>query len=312
MNTQLGSKYPIVAMAMNRVSDIPLAFAVNDAGGIPSLSVFNYYIDTHTWDSSLLEKDLKAYKEKYNEVNILLSLGVDQILDPNIQRLILDYRIKFIELVPDSGKELLIQFPNITEADINQRNRDTKTIVNLIRQQGSLVFVKMLSKNDIIDHEFLFDGVILKGPNGAGRVSNIEHSLEDLFASIQASYPNLLIIVSGGISTSEQVKFYIDRGALAVGIGTLLAASVESKVSLETKQKIIEASKDDVGSLTRGAHQNALVFNELEKDSFNNTRGMMIGMRNPTQGHIFVGRGIENVTAILPVSDIIQRLVQEL
>ena len=37
----LGSKYPIIAMAMNKVSDVNLAIAVRKAGAIPSLSVFN-------------------------------------------------------------------------------------------------------------------------------------------------------------------------------------------------------------------------------------------------------------------------------
>ena len=102
MINQLGSRYPIVAMAMNRLSDVKLACAVEQAGAIPSLSVYNYYTDPKTWDVAWLRRELETYMKITNGANIMLSVGIKELLDPNIQQVIKDYRIKLIELIPDS------------------------------------------------------------------------------------------------------------------------------------------------------------------------------------------------------------------
>ena len=61
--------------------------------------------------------------------------------------------------------------------------------------------------------------VIFKGNDGAGRTDPGAGSLEDNFSYIRRTRPEIDIIPSGGISTADQVRYYMDRGALAVGIG---------------------------------------------------------------------------------------------
>jgi NAD(P)H-dependent flavin oxidoreductase YrpB (nitropropane dioxygenase family) len=175
------------------------------------------------------------------------------------------------------------------------------------------VFTKTIAESDILDN---IDGIILKGPDGAGRGNTQGISLLELFDSIHAQYPNLLIIPAGGIGTHEHVKAYMDRGAFAVGVGTLIAATQESRVSHETKLKMVESTSKDIKQLANGSvdtfAQNALVFKQVEGDNFNNTRGLMAGVRSPTVGHIFVGTGIDNVTEILPVKTVIENLIKSL
>jgi NAD(P)H-dependent flavin oxidoreductase YrpB (nitropropane dioxygenase family) len=151
-------------------------------------------------------------------------------------------------------------------------------------------------------------GVIIKGEEGAGRGSI---SLLALFNQIKIEYPALEIIVSGGIGSRDQVKYYMDRGALAVSIGTLLAVSEESKVSLETKFKIINSSSDDIKKFSLGAKQNALIFSSVENDDFNHTHSLQAGIINANTGHVFAGQSINHIRKIKPVKEIINSLIYE-
>lgn len=306
------NQYPIFAMAMNRLSDVKLACAVSSAGGIPSLSGYNYYTGPDTWDASWFRKDIETYKTITGKTDLLLSLGISELLDESIQQLIVDYNIKLIELIPDSPTELKTKDPSLTTTDIDNRNNNVRNILNQFRQTGTKVFVKVLAVKEVNDHNLKFDGVILKGPAGAGRFSHHTSSLEELFENFKTTYPDQLIVVSGGISTSKQVKYYIDNGAYAIGIGTLLAVSKESKMSTATKQTVVNGSSEKIKPLKAGAAQNALSFADTTDDSYNNTRGLAAGLADPTKGHIFVGKAIDNITEVRSVTDIIQDLVKDL
>jgi len=290
----LGSKYPIIAMAMNKVSDVNLAIAVSKAGAIPSLSIFNYFTGPDYIDDNLLRSALVRYKLATGDCNILLSVSVSELIDKRFQKVIVEEQVRLIELIPDSyGETPLSQF----------RNDQLALAIDEVRSNGALVFVKVLSVEHVIDD---IDGVILKGNDGAGRGTN---NLEILFEKVRNKFANLPIIVSGGIGTSAQVKSFLDKGAVAVGIGTLFAASVESSVSYETKLKMVEASTENITQLSTGAEQNALVFSSTLNDNYNNTKGLLAGIKNPESGHIFAGKGINDITEILPVDRIVQRLV---
>ena len=292
--------YPIAAMAMNKVSDLKLAVAVRRAGGLPSLSIYNYYTAPEVVSAELLKADLEGYIQECGDACILMSTGVDQLLNDEIFDLLIKNQIAAIELILDTKYESRLS-----------KDRDKKRDMRVaqLRESGTLVFVKALGHEDIIPG---IDGAVIKGPDGAGRGNEVGTTLRELFDQFKAQYPTIKIIVAGGIGTAAQVKEYIDSGAFAVGIGTLFAASQESKVSHETKLKMVSAGANDIKKLSNGAVQNALVFKEVEHDNFNNTRGLMAGIKNPESGHIFAGKGIEHVTGIKPVEQIVQELIKDL
>ena len=275
----------IIAMAMNQVSDIHLAIAVRQAGAIPSLSIFNY--------SSLegLEDDLFKYQSEFGDSKILLSVGVRQIANNRALASIISNRIELVELIP----------AHLEEAGADDVT--VETALEVLKNNNVKVFEKCLGISPKYRNIF---GVILKGNEGAGRG---KESLSKLFDVVVENYP---VIVSGGIGTAEQVKYYIDRGAWAVGIGTLFAASVESKVSDETKLKMITAESVNIQNFKKGAKQNALIFKELDGDDYNHTLGISKGVQDPDQGHIFAGKSIDQVTSIRHVSEIIKELVSKL
>lgn len=275
-----GTKYPIVAAAMNQVSDIKLSKAVRHSGGIPSLSIYNYKNNFQ----GLLE-DLKDYKKEFNDLKLFLSLGDAELKIPAVLDLVLKSKIEFIELILDG-------------ADIHV---ELESVIN----NGTKVFVKCLSLKGVIPG---ITGVIIKGDEGAGRGSK---DLNMLFQQIKTQYPDLEIIVSGGIGTYAQIKHYMDLGALAVSIGTLFAVAKESKISLETKLKMINATRTDIKQFETGARQNALIFSSIDGDDHNHTTGLHAGIHNPTAGHVFVGTAIDQITEIKPVAEIIKCLMTE-
>ena len=60
------------------------------------------------------------------------------------------------------------------------------------------------------------------------------------------------------------------------------------------------------------AKQNALVFAKTENDDTNNTLGLGLGVKDPSAGHVYVGRAIDTITEIRPVADIVKDLTSQL
>lgn len=299
------TKYPIACMAMNQVSDVPLAIAVRNAGCLPSLSIFNYYAKTGIISLGLFEADLKGYLDEVGDTSILISLSTESILDiPNFLEMLLSYRVKAVEIILEDQN---------TDYD-HRRNVLLPQAISSLRANGTMVFTKTLHATDIMDNT---DGIVLKGPDGAGRGNLTGETLSQLFDKFTARYPGQHVITSGGVGTSEQLKYYIDRGAFAVGIGTMFAVSAESKISTESKLKLVASSAADVKRLDNGKtlsdSQNAIVFNQYtNQDNQNNTRSLAMGVRSPSLGHVFIGKGIEHANEILTCEEIVQRLVKDL
>ena len=136
--------------------------------------------------------------------------------------------------------------------------------------------------------------------------------LEEEIVKIKQEFPNIILIVSGGINTSADIKRMISLGADWVSIGTMFCTSVESSMSVEAKNKIINATYSDTQKLSTGARQSSLVFSSIEEKDMNNTLGLYHGVRTGTSGHVYVGTGIDMISKIEPVQDIVNRLVQDL
>lgn len=284
-----GCEYPIVAAPMNKVSDVDLAVACHRAGIFPSLSIYNY-IEPHS-----LEKAIDAFQGKTGSNKMLLSLDSQEFLDKDIQELILKLKISHLEILGDN---------NITQSSIwDEFLKDSKAL----QKEGVKILLKSLDSNNVSPE---LDGVILKSNTGAGRgVEWID--IDYALMSITRRYPAVPIIMSGGISRPRDVKKYLNMGCMAVAIGTLLAASEESCVSLETKQQMINATYENITRL-KNARQNALVFSEINIDDDNNTNALVKGIASPAEGHIFAGKGINEITSIKSVKNIVEDLTKDL
>ena len=308
-----GTKYPIMAAPMNQVSEVGLAIAVSKAGGIPSLTAFNYF-----WAGSpgihppLLETllaDILFFREQTNNGCLLLSIGPGDLFNRDTVDKILSTGLRHFEIVSDFTTDTSESWAKTFEVIDYLKSRDCKV---LIKTAGTGIYYPGGDGkvNEILDCGSA-DGFIIKGPAGAGRVAKFSTPLTDIIRIMRSKHPEKLIVASGGIGLSSHVKFLMNHDVLAVSVGTMFAASTESIVSEATKLKMVEADEASIQRL-KGSNQNGLIFTRYEQDDSNYTFSLKNGMKDPSSGHIFAGKSIVNITAIRSVHDIIQDLVKDL
>jgi NAD(P)H-dependent flavin oxidoreductase YrpB (nitropropane dioxygenase family) len=192
----------------------------------------------------------------------------------------------------------------------------TDDIVGLlkpIKALGTKVFKRIYDNVDqTMMDQHLIDGFCVKGSESAGFTGHV--SVREVFLKQKAMTPNAMLIPYGGVGTAEQVKEYIDLGAETVAVGTVLALSTESPLSTETKLAALKKQSKDltqflhvVGNVER--KQNALQFEPYQgPDDANGTVGLLRGMRGKSDGHVYLGQGIDHVQEIQSCKQIIQRL----
>lgn len=290
--------YPIICSPMNGVSDVKLAVACYNAGILPSLVQFGY-VTNGVFDIKKFENALSEYAELSNNGRLLVATDVESIQNDELVSLFVKYNVHYIEILNCES--------------YNARNMYDASIT--LREKGIIVSPKLLagykSVKQIFNNIGPIDCVTIKSPNGAGRgLDGIV--LEEEIVKIKQEFPNIILIVSGGINTSTDIKRMISLGADWVSIGTMFCASTESSMSFEAKNKIVNASYSDTQRLSTGAKQNSLVFSSVEEKDMNNTLGLYHGVRTGKSGHVYVGTGIDIINKIEPVQEIVSRLVKDL
>ena len=284
-------KYPIICSPMNKVSDYNLALACFNAGIMPSF----YLIDPEEIPN--IAYMITRFMAKTKTRNFCIATNTGHL--SKYDKILCDFKPAVIELLSDYLDE------------------ESLRVIKKFRDGGTKVFAKLMP-NVIEEEQFDYiisnvDGVIIKGPDGAGRSLRTKKSFEDIIVYIHESYPDKLLIPSGGISTKEQINKLMDAGSYAVGIGTLFAVSKESLISKETKLKMIESGfKSALGLSIDGDNrlkQNALVFSYTKDTDNNNTDGLLLGIKGSDKGLIFMGKGIDSVDRIKTVEEIVKELV---
>ena len=298
----LNCEHPIIAAAMNRVSDLNLAVACQKAGILPSLSLYSYISEnSNIVDLNNFETALKRYQDLTGTNNIIVSASNIDLNLNSIKTILVNNKVTFLEII----------YHDLIHIPLENRRSANKALITSLKDFYSSVGIKILPKmTQTMDYTCSHaDGVILKGLDGAGRTeSNINP--EEEIKKIHTLFPNLPVIFSGGVGSKTDVDHYLNLGCIAVGIGTLLAVAEESSISKQTKEKMIESNFSNITRLSIGAEQNALVFGKLEEgDDYNHSNSLINGINDPTKGLIFAGKSIDNIKQIKPVKDIIQELV---
>jgi len=162
---------------------------------------------------------------------------------------------------------------------------------------------------DLSKMEFYCDAIDLKSPDAASRVRYTDRTTMERFLEQKATNPNLPIIVTGGISTSAEIKMYLDAGAEAIGLGTIFALSKESAIHHDKKSEMIKKSFSDVTQAGQN-NMNAIVFSETPDTDRNNTMGLILGRDTKDRGLIFAGKALNNITEIESVQTIVDRLTK--
>lgn len=298
------SKYPIICSGMNKVSDVKLALAVKEAGCFPSLVAFNHLIIDpvtmkSTNDASLLGQAMDAYCTNAGDSGFILGVSSALLLKwTNAMTMIYKYKPAYVELYDTDGF----------------LNPEFYNVIKKLQDNGTKVLLKFLSATELAKYPKMLgavDGIIIKGPQAAGRVSQQNVNLVDDVRTLRQYRSDWVIIAQGGVHDSAGIKELLDAGANAVSMGTMFALSAESSMSLETKQKMLDASYADTVKIGT-ANQNGLVFTKTENDVENNTIGLARGLSTGSVGHVFAGAAIDHITEIKPVSQIVAELASGL
>ena len=254
-----------------------------------------------------MQRDLDRFVSVTGSNRIHLSFELHELPDSAIQAIIESHMIPTIEIIYGDKNTFR---PTSTEQELTA---DVIRLLEPIKALGTKVFKRIydnVSQDMMTQH--LIDGFCIKGSESAGFTGHV--SVMDLFLQQQSLTPNAMLIPYGGVGTAEQVKKYMDLGAETVAVGTVLALSAESPLSTETKLAAIKKQSKDltqfphvVGNVER--KQNALQFEPYQgPDDANGTMGLLRGMRGKTDGHVYLGQGINHVSEIESCKDIIQRL----
>jgi NAD(P)H-dependent flavin oxidoreductase YrpB (nitropropane dioxygenase family) len=302
-------KYPVMLAAMNQVSTLDLAVAASLAGIFPSLSSFNYFLPGEFSLDDRFKKirnDLEIFNHKTKSNNIVLSIEMIDILQESFIFLAETRLFSHIEILDQSLFLSNIKTENSSFFKIKNK-------IDQIKNIGVIPIFKCIHplqwETKIRAVQDLFDIIILKSGDGAGTVikENRTEFLEE-FKILKNRYQNKLFIPTGGISTPQQVKDFIDAGAVMVGVGSYFTTASECKISDETKQRIINSTSSDITTLNN-QEQNALVFSKVTSFDKNQTKSLIEGIHNPDQGHVFMSKSIDNIKYVKPIKDLVDDLL---
>ena len=299
------SRYPILAALMVGVSDLNFAIACQQSGIFPSLIVTE---DSNAYPDKL-NQALKDFYQATGTRNINVGSHFDFLYDPKLVSVLKSNQVSHIEFYAPHP---------ITFGDIGERKKriGEEKYTELCRKsfidlQNNNVKIMRRRITTIAD-KLPYDAYCLKGSDGAGYSGKL--TTMEFFKQQHISTPNKILIPASGIGTAKQVREYIDLGASAVAIGSRLAASIESNLSIETKKKMIKATSKDIVTMPDTGQQ-ALVFGNVDEiiasKERNRQSSLMSGI-NGTGGHIYAGPSLEYITEILTLKEIVLDLVSDL
>jgi NAD(P)H-dependent flavin oxidoreductase YrpB (nitropropane dioxygenase family) len=302
----INSKYPIIEASMIQASTLPLALACWEAGIFPSLSP-SIRLPNNLRNYDLVNEQLKEFVKSTGSPNLVFNITLWDFFDIKLMNILKSYNVSHVEL-----NQILDDTYDYHESSEKFIEHHSESFYSMIKHIYPMKLIWRTSKPHVKKVDVAYN---LIGSNAAGR--NSEMTLFDLFDQQKKLTPDAVLIASGGISTPEQVSEFITKGATAVCIGTLLAASKESSLSAEAKNAIVNCKKEDIIKFN-DTKQNTLILgniNEIENNTSdkNRTNTLKKGIHGDGKsGHIYVGSGVDQITSIKTVKEIVEHLVSRL
>ena len=297
-------KYPILEACMNKGSTIDLAVAVHKAGGYPSLCSWTY-----NRNETLFRRDLTRFADVTQSNRVHVSFEFNEYDNQVILDIIKSYHLPTVELIYGQNNV----FKDSYQTDQQTQDRTMELLIG-IKNLGTKIFKRIYEPTPPLSEDLtLIDGYCIKGLESAGVASYLP--ILQTYHEQRTLTPDAMLIPYGGIGSALQVKEYMDLGAEIVGVGTLLALSAESPVAQSTKLAAINATTQDLVEFkhvfgTSPRKQSALKFGDfLGNDDANGTIGLVRGLRGKSDGHVYLGHGVNQVTDVRTCQEIINDLV---
>lgn len=237
------------------VSRSSLASAVAKAGGIGVISCAHVGYDEDDFEKDPLGSNLRALS---NHIKKAKESSFGGIIGVNIMVAIKNYD-SFVKESIKSGADLIIsgaglpsKLPSLT------KGTSTKIAPIVSSAKAANLILKMWDKKD----EATADLIVVEGPHAGGHLGYSSNQLDNIDnINYDEEFLNIIeiaklygkkynksipVVAAGGISTSNDVKKYLDLGASGVQIGTRFVTTFECDAHENYKLSYINAKKDDI------------------------------------------------------------------
>lgn len=293
-----GIEYPIVQAGMVWVSGYKLAVAVSECGGLGLIGAGSMKPD-------LLREHIRKAKEKTSKpfgVNIPLLRGDAE----DLINVVIEENVKIV---------------------FTSAGHPGKFIDKLKSNQVKVVHVVPSVKYAKKAQEVGCDAVVGEGYEAGGHNGFDEITTFCLIPMLVENV-NIPVIAAGGIATGQQIAAAFALGAEGVQIGTRFAATVESSAHENYKMKVVEAQDNGtvigfrkIGLVRMLKNNFALRSIEAERNCANEEKlkeiwgekreklGIFEGDVN--EGALEAGQSAGLIKEIMPVKDLIQKLIKE-
>ena len=249
-------KTPVIQGGMGiGISRENLASAVSNAGGLGVISGINIGYDEEGFNKDPLSTNLKSLKkhiQKAKELSNNNPLGINLMVAMNFYEEHVKTAIEAGIDIIISGAGLPIKLPKF----IGNSNVKIAPIVSSAK--ACKLLLKMWDKK----YNKTADMIVVEGPKAGGHLGFHKDDLKDIdsidydgefmrILEITKEYgqkydKEIPVIAAGGISTSSDVKKYINMGAAGVQVGTLFVATEECDSNINFKNAYIKCKKEDI------------------------------------------------------------------
>lgn len=291
-------KYPIIQGGMIWASGYKLASAVSNAGGLGLIGAGSMYPE-------VLREHIQKCKKATNK-----PFGVNiPMLYPNIEEI--------INIVVEEGVKIVF-----TSAG------NPKTWTSFLKEKGiTVVHVVSSSIFALKAQEAGVDAIVAEGFEAGGHNGRDETTTLTLIPMVREKI-HIPIIAAGGIATGRGMLAAMILGADGVQVGSRFAASMESSLHNNFKQKIVDIKEGDTQLTLKELAPVRLIKNKFYQDvqdlyekgpskedliqllgRARAKKGMFEG--DLEEGELEIGQISGLIHEILPVEQIIQEMIAE-
>ena len=252
----LVAKIPIIQGGMGiGISRSNLASSVSRLGGIGIISGVNIGFDEPDFETNTLEANLRALKK---HIKLAKEKSNNGIIGVNLMVAMNNYE-SHVKTAIEAGCDIIISgagLPMKLPTLIN--NTSTKIAPIVSSAKATNVILKMWDKK----YNTTADLIIVEGPKAGGHLGFSNDDLDNInsinydkefsyILKIADEYgkkynKNIPVIAAGGISSSSDVKKYIDMGASGIQVGTRFVATYECDAHDNFKNTYVNANKEDI------------------------------------------------------------------
>jgi len=293
-----GIQYPIIQGGMIWNSGYKLASAVSNAGGLGLIGAGSMY-------PNVLREHIQKCKKATNK-----PFGVNvPMLYPNVEEI--------MNIIVEEGVKIVF-----TSAG------NPKTWTSFLKEKGiTVVHVVSSSKFALKAQEAGVDAVVAEGFEAGGHNGREETTTLTLIPMVKENI-SIPLIAAGGIATGKGMLAAMILGADGVQMGSRFAASTESSAHDAFKKTIVETNEGDTLVTLKELAPVRLIKNKFFQDvqeAYSNCasvddlktllgrarakRGMFEG--DVVEGELEIGQIAGLIHDILPVSTIIEKVIQE-